>query len=201
MAARVLTINGGSSSIKFALYEPAAAPRRLLSGSVDRIGLAGPTLTVRTPGGQIVADQAARAPDHAAAARQLIDWLASSGHLELVQAVGHRIVHGGARYLQSELVTPEMLVELERLSPIDPDHLPGEIALISAIGSRLGQVPQVACFDTAFHRDLPRVAQILPIPRRFEADGLRRYGFHGLSYTYLMQALARVAGPAEAGGA
>ncbi len=200
MAARILTINGGSSSIKFALYEPGAPPRRLLIGSVDRVGQPGSKLTARNATGQSLADQTVEAPDAARAAQELLAWLADSGRLDRVQAVGHRIVHGGPRYVQSERITPEMLTELERLTPIDPDHLPGEIALIGAIGSRLPQVAQVACFDTAFHRHMPRVAQILPIPRRLEAEGLRRYGFHGLSYTYLMGELARLAGPAVAQG-
>jgi acetate kinase len=202
MDARVLTINGGSSSIKFALYEPGAEPRRLLSGAVNRIGLDGTKLTARGAGAQDspIADQPVEASDHAGAAARLIDWLGERGDLDQVQAVGHRIVHGGQRYVQSELVTPQMLVELERLCTIDPDHLPGEIALIRATQARLEKAPQIACFDTAFHHDLPRAAQILPIPRRFESAGLRRYGFHGLSYTYLMQALVRIAGPAAAGG-
>ncbi len=100
----------------------------------------------------------------------------------------------------SELVCAEMLAELEQLAALDPAHLPCEIALIRALAARLPHVPQVACFDTAFHRDLPRVAQILPIPRRFEAKGLRRYGFHGLSYTYLMQALVQLGDPAATRG-
>ena len=104
------------------------------------------------------------------------------------------------RYVETERVSDEMLAELEQLVALDPNHLPGEIALIRAIGQRLPRVPQAACFDTAFHRDLPRVAQILPIPRRYESEGLRRYGFHGLSYTFLMQELGRIAGPAAAGG-
>ena len=200
MRARVLTINGGSSSIKFALYEPGAGSRPLLSGAVDRIGLPGPTLSVRGAGDQKATGQSVDAPDHASAGRQLIDWLDGNGHLQQIKAIGHRIVHGGQRFVQSEIVTPEMLAELRRLSPIDPNHLPAEISLIESFAQRLEQVPQVACFDTAFHRDLPRVAEILPIPRRFESQGLRRYGFHGLSYTYLMQALQRISGPGAAQG-
>jgi acetate kinase len=210
MDARVLTINGGSSSLKFALFQAGPEPRRLLSGAIERIGLEGSRLKVRSAGepnaggaptaDQTLADQAVAAPDQASAAKFVLDWLSGRGQLDRVQAVGHRIVHGGPRYLQSELITPEMLAELERLSPIDPAHLPGEIALIEFMQARLSQVPQVACFDTAFHRDLPRVAQILPIPRQYESAGLRRYGFHGLSFTYLMQALRRIAGPEAARG-
>ena len=91
-----------------------------------------------------------------------------------------------------------MIEELRKISPCDPDHLPGEIELIEAFRHRDPELPQVACFDTAFHNDMPRVAQIVPISRRFEAIGVRRYGFHGLSFAYLMEELARVAGPEEA---
>src|SRR5205807_10430865 len=104
------------------------------------------------------------------------------------------------RYSEAQRITPELVDELRRLSPLDPDHLPGEIALIAAFARRFPGLPQVACFDTAFHHDLPRVARLLPVPRRYEAAGVRRYGFHGLSYTYLMEELARVAGAEAARG-
>jgi len=110
------------------------------------------------------------------------------------------VVHGGARYHQPERVTPELIEELRRIVPLDPDHLAGEIEVIEAFRRLDPGLPQVACFDTAFHHDLPRVAQILPIPRRFEAAGVRRYGFHGLSYAFLMEELARVAGAGAARG-
>ena len=131
---------------------------------------------------------------------QLLVWLGKQIDQKTLTAVGHRVVHGGTRYTDSLPVTPEVLNELRRLEPIDPDHLPEEVTLIEAIARGLPGVPQVACFDTAFHRDLPRVARLLPIPRRYEAAGVRRYGFHGLSYAFLMDELARVAGPAAASG-
>jgi acetate kinase len=114
--------------------------------------------------------------------------------------VGHRVVHGGPKYFKPERITPQMVDELHRLSPFDPDHLPEEILLTEAFHHRFPELPQVACFDTAFHHDLPRVAQLLPIPRRYEAQGVRRYGFHGLSYAFLMGELARLAGPESAQG-
>ena len=110
-----------------------------------------------------------------------------------VAVVGHRVVHGGNRFYRPELITPEMLEELRKIVTSDPDHLPGEIGAIEAFHRLDPDLPQVACFDTGFHHDLPRVAQIIPIPRRYEAAGVRRYGFHGLSYAYLMEELARVA--------
>jgi acetate kinase len=109
-------------------------------------------------------------------------------------------VHGGPKYSEPQLITAEMVEELHRLSPFDPEHLPEEILLTEAFHRRFPQLPQVACFDTAFHHDLPRVAQLLPIPRRYEAQGVRRYGFHGLSYEFLMGELARLDDPAASKG-
>ncbi len=140
------------------------------------------------------------AADLGSAADWLIDWLDGQVGWAAVAGVAHRIVHGGSKYVGPERITPEVLAELRRIRPMDPDHLPGEIAVVERFHLRLPDVPQVACFDTAFHHDLPRVAQIVPIPRRFEAAGVRRYGFHGLSYAYLMEALARAAGAEAAAG-
>ena len=141
------------------------------------------------------------APDPGAAVGLVIDRLEESVGSAALAVVGHRVVHGGNRYCGTRAASRRRLIdELRRLSPFDPDHLPGEIALIEAFRRRDPALPQVACFDTAFHHDLPRVAQILPIPRRYEAAGVRRYGFHGLSYAYLMEELARVAGPEAARG-
>src|SRR5207245_1833882 len=114
--------------------------------------------------------------------------------LDALAGVGHRVVHGGPRYTAPERVTPELLTELRRISPFDPEHMPAEIELIEAFGQYHSELPQLACFDTAFHATIPPVARLLAIPRRYQAAGVRRYGFHGLSYTYLMEALARVAG-------
>ena len=152
------------------------------------------------PGGGREEDRRVDAPDQKAAVRLLIDWLERAVGFAEIAAVGHRVVHGGSRYHQPERVTAELIEELRKISPYDPDHLPGEIELIEAFRNRDPDLPQVACFDTAFHHDMPRVAQIVPIPRRYEAAGVRRYGFHGLSYAYLMEELARVAGPEEARG-
>ena len=198
-ADRILTINGGSSSLKFALYERIDPSVRLLFGRVDRIGLDNARwVMTRTGGGE--EDRPVDAPDQEAAVRLLIDWLDDAVGFAEIAAIGHRVVHGGSRYHQPELVTADMIKELRRLSSYDPDHLPGEIELIEAFRNRDPDLPQVACFDTGFHHNMPRVAQIVPIPRRFEAAGVRRYGFHGLSFSYLMEELSRVAGPEEGGG-
>ena len=195
---RVLTINGGSSSIKFALLEPGAPPRRSLSGRVERIGLPDAFFAVAAEGVQ--SQSPLDAPNHGAAVGALLERLGASSALEAVVAVGHRVVHGGPKFTAPQRVTPELLEELRRLSPFDPDHLPSEIELIEVFARRLPRLPQVACFDTAFHHDLPRLAQILPLPRRYETAGVRRYGFHGLSYAYLMEELTRVAGSETARG-
>ncbi len=194
----ILTINGGSSSIRFALFDAAEAPRKRLSGKIDRIGASGTTLLVAGPDGQHLAPHPLPARSHQTAIASLLDWLEAEPWFATVQAVAHRVVHG-MRHCEPERVTAKLLAELRRITPYAPDHLPREIALIEAIRKRHPKLPQVAAFDTAFHRTMPRVARMLPIPRRYAADGVERYGFHGLSYTYLMDAL-RAADPAVAKG-
>lgn len=197
---RILTINGGSSSIKFALFECGDSFERILEGEIARIGLQESVLRMKGPDRADNLERMVTAPDHAAAVEILMDGIESrSGH-EALAAVGHRVVHGGPDYGQPQLITEEMIAELRRLSPLDPEHMPEEILLIEALHHRFPDLPQVACFDTAFHHDLPRVSRQLPIPRRYEAQGVRRYGFHGLSYAFLMEELARVAGAEAAQG-
>jgi acetate kinase len=140
------------------------------------------------------------APDHTAAVGALMDWIEERSASDALTAVGHRVVHGGPKYSEPQRINAEMVEELHRLSPFDPEHLPEEILLTEAFHRRFPDLPQVACFDTGFHHDLPRVAQLLPIPRRYEAQGVRRYGFHGLSYTFLIGELARLAGTEAAQG-
>ncbi len=198
--ANVLTINGGSSSIKFALFEADETLRRILAGRIEGIGLPQGSFAVK---GSNEADNFSRqivAPDHTAAVAVLMDWLQEKIARGTLAAVGHRVVHGGPKYWEPQRVTPEMVEELHQLSPFDPEHLPEEILLTEAFHHRFPDLPQIACFDTAFHHDLPRVARLLPIPRRYDAKGVQRYGFHGLSCAYLMEELARVAGAKAARG-
>jgi acetate kinase len=197
---RILTINVGSSSLKFALFAPDDRPRRLLSGQVERIGTADSRLVLAEAGCDQVVDIRVEVPDQATAVALLMDQLRRVVGLGDVAVVGHRVVHGGDRFHRPERITPEVLEVLRRIVPYDPDHLPGEIGAIEAFLRLDPELPQVACFDTAFHHDLPRVARIIPIPRRYEAAGVRRYGFHGLSYAYLLEELARAAGPDAARG-
>ena len=197
---RILTINGGSSSIKFALFEVDSALKRILHGAVERIGLPEAALRVQ---GLAPADNFSRlvnAPDHATAVGALMDWIEKRMGHDALTAIGHRVVHGGPKYSGPERITAEMVDDLKSLSPFDPEHLPEEILLTEAFHRRYPDLSQVACFDTAFHHEMPRVARMLPIPRRYEAQGVRRYGFHGLSYAYLMEELTRLGDPAASKG-
>ncbi len=194
----VLSLNGGSSSIRFAVHEAGFAARRRLAGRIDRIGLRGTNLTVAGPAGPSPRPRRLPAGNHGTAVDFLLQWLEAQPVFGSIRAAGHRVVHGMAHAAPAR-VTPRLLAELRRLTPYDPDHLPREIALIEAVRARHPRLPQVACFDTVFHRTLPRVARLLPIPRRFAAMGVRRYGFHGLSYAYLMAELRRL-DPAAAQG-
>ena len=195
----ILTINGGSSSVKFAEYRVGEPLKRGLHGTVDRIGMSGTTLTFDDPTADQRESRGLDASDHKSAATFLMDWLEERHGFESVRAVGHRVVHG-MQHIAPELVTGELLEELHRIGPYDPDHLPREIELIETFRQRHPKLPQVACFDTAFHRTMPRVAKLLPIPRRYDAKGVQRYGFHGLSYAYLMEELARLGDPAATAG-
>jgi acetate kinase len=195
----VLTINGGSSSIKFALYETAQPLKRGLCGTVDRIGLSGTNLTFHDPTKKQPESRKLAAADHKSAANFLIDWLQGQNGFGSVRAVGHRVVHG-MQHTAPEVVSQALLDELHRISPNDPDHLPREIELIETFRQRHPNLPQVACFDTAFHQTMSRVAKLLPIPRRFDAKGIQRYGFHGLSYAYLMEELTRLGDPSATKG-
>jgi acetate kinase len=194
----ILTINSGSSSIRFALYEAGEPPKRRLDGKIDRIGLSGTNLTVNDSAGEAQGPRRLGAADHRKAVGFLMDWLQALPVFASIKAAGHRVVHG-MRHSGPERVTPKLLAELRRITPYAPEHLPRGIALIEAFLLRHPGLPQVACFDTAFHRGMPRVARLLPIPRRYAAKGVERYGFHGLSYAYLMEELRRL-DPAAAKG-
>ncbi len=197
---RILTVNGGSSSIKFALFEAGDSLRRILEGGIERIGLPQATFVVKGSEGAENFTRSVAAANHTEAVGLLMDWIEARIQRGELTAVGHRVVHGGPKYSEPQRITPAMVKELHQLQPFDPEHLPEEILLTEAFFRRFPNLAQVACFDTAFHHDLPRVAQMLPIPRRYEAQGVRRYGFHGLSYAFLMEELARVAGPQAARG-
>ncbi len=196
----ILTINGGSSSIKFAIFESEKQLRKILEGAIERIGLSESAFRVAFANQENEIAQKILAPDYKTAIQFLMNWLEKNDELTTLIAIGHRVVHGGPLYNQPELITLEMIKNLKSISPFDPEHLPVEILIMKSFFQRFPDLPQVACFDTHFHYSMPRVAQILPIPRRFEVQGLRRYGFHGLSYEFLMKELTRLVGVKAAGG-
>ncbi|WP_292925904.1 acetate/propionate family kinase [Nitrosomonas sp.] len=195
----ILTINGGSSSIKFALYQIGEPLVRMLHGKIDRIGLPDTSLEFNDRIRNQRGISSFVASDPKSAANSLIDWFGRQHGFASIRAVGHRVVHG-MKHTEPVIATQELLDELHRIVPFDPEHLPREIELIEAFRERRPKLPQVACFDTAFHHTMPRVAKLLPIPRRYDAQGFQRYGFHGLSYAYLMQELERLAGTQAANG-
>jgi acetate kinase len=173
----ILTINAGSSSVRYALFSGGNEPRRLLDGKIERLG-----------------SEAA-----AAAARRVVQELKANSPVDAPDAVGHRVVHG-LSHTQPVRISDALIAELRQIQSLDPEHLPREIEIIEAMQREYPKVPHVACFDTAFHRGMPTVAAMLPIPRRYFAKGVQRYGFHGLSYTFLMQELNRLNDPAAAKG-
>jgi len=187
----VLTINGGSSTIRFSIYDAGELLVRVLKGKIDRIGLDGASLVAVGPNGKALPSVRLSAPDHHTAVHALLGWLEVQPGFATLGAVGHRVVHG-MKHSEPERITSALLTELRRITPYAPHHLPGAIALIDAFRKRHPKLLQVACFDTAFHRTMPPVARLLPIPRRLSTKGVERYGFHGLSYAYLMEELGRV---------
>jgi len=189
----ILTLNGGSSSIRFAHYRLGATLQRQLSGKLDRIGLSSPRLSFSHADGVLQELDCSGATDFQTAIAALLAWFDTQKVFESITAIGHRIVHG-MDHTAPEPITQDLMAQLQQLAWLDPDHLPGEIALIEALGKRAPKLPQVACFDTAFHQHMPRVASMMAIPRRFAAKGVRRYGFHGLSYAYLLEELAGAVG-------
>jgi acetate kinase len=196
---RILVINGGSSSIKFAIYTTGRTPKLFLNGNIERIGSADSKLTFRDSSKNGKNSIALNCTDIRSAVRFLIEWLENKIDFSLIGGIGHRVVFG-LNHTNPEIITRELVSEFHRISPYDTDHLPAEIELIEALLDRFSEIPQVACYDTGFHNTMPRAAKILPIPRRFESPGIRRYGFHGLSYSYLIEELARVAGTKAANG-
>jgi acetate kinase len=196
----ILTINGGSSSIKFAIFSATEKLTRVLSGQVAGIGQAGAQLTARGESKEAVETRSIDAGNFDRATASLVQYLQERLKGATVVGIGHRIVHGGAKLIDNQLITPEVITELRAIQFLDLAHLPAEISLMEAVGKSFNGVGQIACFDTAFHRDMPRVASMLPIPRRYFDSGVRRFGFHGLSYTYLMSRLAEVGGQEAARG-
>ncbi|MEO6868260.1 MAG: acetate/propionate family kinase [Ginsengibacter sp.] len=195
----ILTINGGSSSIKFSLYRIKESLEQLYNGEIENIGIGKATLSFKNTVDQQKKSLGFEAANHEQAANHLIEWLEKQKNFSSVLAIGHRIVHG-MQHTQPEIITDNLLNELKKISAFDPDHLPEEIKLINVFKSRYPQLKQIACFDTSFHTSMPVVAKLLSIPRRYYERGIQRYGFHGLSYAYLMEELTRLDGEEKAKG-
>lgn len=189
----ILIINGGSSTIRFALYAADNTITRLFHGKIDRIGLKDSTLTYNFEADNQKETIRVLASDNKMAATYLINWLEKQLEFASVKIVAHRVVHG-MQHSEATFITQELLAQLREIVPFDPDHLPNEIELIETFLHHYPTLTQVACFDTAFHTSMPRIAKLLPIPRRFDTKGIQRYGFHGISYSYLMEELTRLEG-------
>jgi acetate kinase len=198
--AHILTINSGSSSIKFSLYQMGEAERLVFGGKIERIGLSPSLFHVKDAEGKTLIDRQSDLPDQEAALKLLFGWLEHGAPMKDLDAVGHRIVHGGTKFREPHLVTEEVIQTLKDLSPMDPTHLYSEFEAIEAVGRFYPALKQVACFGTAFHRRMPKVAQMYGLPRRLWDEGVIRYGFHGLSYEYIMQELREKEGQKNADG-
>ena len=202
MNSAILVLNAGSSSLKFSVFLDDEPPRLLLGGQID--GLFTHPRFVARSASAVVGERtwdAGTTLGHAGAIEFLLAWGRDRRlPAHQITAVGHRVVHGGARFDSPAIVDAQTLSELEALIPLAPLHQPHNIAAIKAVAERTPAIPQVACFDTAFHAALPTVAQLLPLPRRFFEQGVRRFGFHGLAFTSVLSTLERDDGPPPADG-
>lgn len=198
-ATRILTINTGSSSLKAALYHLDGVERVDVTATAERIGHPDSRLRIADAKGATLLDQPGGLLDHDTALEKLIAWLREQKLDQNLGGVGHRVVHGGSWYREPGLITAELIAALEQLVPVDPDHLPQALGAIQVTHRAFPATPQVACFDTAFHRHMPRVAQLYALPRALADTGLVRLGFHGLSYEYIVQELRVIDPPAVDG--
>ena len=191
MTHQLLVLNCGSSSIKFALYTAAPEPARIVHGALSGVG-ATPQFSAHDAGGKPLAGTVKKGDQtltQEGAPRWLLDWLDSSGYRRGIVGAGHRVVHGGERFLEPVRIDDDVLDALERLDPMAPLHQPHNLAMVRVLKALRPELPQIACFDTAFHRTQPALAQHFALPRELTAAGIRRYGFHGLSYEYIADIL------------
>jgi len=197
---RVFTMNRGSSTLKAALYEARPRSELVLSIKVDHADSSGAQVTMKDPSGKTLFDSLLRKDQQVenagedAVLETIFDWLDEHGYLTNLVAAGHRLVHGGLQFQKPLQITPEILAKLEELVPLDPDHLPAAMAGLRFLARRLPELPQIACFDTAFHSSLPKTARMYALPRRFFDGGVMRFGFHGLSYEYIVGELRALDG-------
>src|ERR1700674_90384 len=196
---RILTMNMGSATLKSVLYEAGNHEKPLVSMTVDQDEASAGRLKIADASGAALLDSPVDRGDSDAALKMMFAWLSEHGYLSPLTAAGHRLVHGGPRYREPQRITPQFLSEIEQLVALDPDHAPGAIRGIQFISRRFPELPQVACFDTAFHSSLPKVARMYAMPRRLYDHGIFRYGFHGLSYEYIMHELRTLEGKLASG--
>lgn len=187
----ILTINGGSSSIKFALYQGRDILTLILSGSIKNISIKKSTFSFKIENDNEKEIALPEVDDFHKAATYLLDWLESKLDFTTIKAIGHRIVQG-MQHTEAVKISAELLEELQQICLYDPEHLPHEIELIEIFSKRFPVLLQVACFDTSFHTTMPHIAKLLPIPKKYFDRGIQRYGFHGLSYAYLVQKLQQI---------
>jgi acetate kinase len=184
----ILSLNGGSSSLKFAVYRlSGSAEERVFFGAVEGIGQSVGKAWLRS-GDKALQEESGQFTDHTAAVKVMFGALRKQG-VEGLAAAGHRIVHGGPKFIKPQLIDPELKSGLKELIPFAPLHLPSQVAMIEAVAAHFPDLPQVACFDTAFHSGMPEVGQRLPLTQELWEQGIRHYGFHGLSYEYVVAKL------------
>ncbi|MGA8163559.1 MAG: acetate/propionate family kinase [Waddliaceae bacterium] len=196
---QILTVNTGSSSIKTALFHVAETEQLHMKGEIKNIGQPEGQLIVTNGCKEVLFNEKRPFSNHKDALKTFMDRMQTQ-QINTIDAVGHRLVHGGKHYLEPQRISEDVLAKLDRAIPFDPLHLPVELEGVRIIREMFPALPQVACFDTAFHRRLPTAAKMFPLPRRFFEEGIYRYGFHGLSYEFILSALSAIAGEVEANG-
>jgi acetate kinase len=194
----ILTINRGSGTLKAGLYQASDPPVLVVSIKVDRAGTREARIKIADASGKTLLDSGVEDGGANSDLSAVLKWLSENGHVSRLAGIGHRLVHGGPRYTESQTITPAVLAELEKIAPLDPDHTPQAIQNIQFFAAQLPHTPEIGCFDTAFHARLPKVARMYALPRKLYDEGVRRYGFHGLSCEYILQQLRRT-DPALAG--
>jgi acetate kinase len=191
---RVLTMNRGSATLKSALYDAGDREQLLLTINVDGDSTSSLRLKIADARGNRLLDTPVESEPSNSALEVMLAWLEQHDFLANLAAAGHRLVHGGPRYREPRRITTEFLSQMKELVALDPDHMAAALEGIRFIAQKFPKLPQVACFDTAFHSSLPTVARMYALPRRFYDDGIARYGFHGLSYEYIMRELHDIEG-------
>ena len=195
----ILVLNAGSSSLKFGLFKRQAAelgPLRLFAGQIERIGHLARFSAGSNKEGLVVDSQVIeQISSHGEALMFLLEWLSNNGHpVTSLNGVGHRIVHGGPDFTHPVIVTKKIQIELEKLNPLAPHHMPHNMGAINSLVNKMPDLPQIACFDTAFHATLPELETRLSLPQKYWDRGIRRYGFHGLNYQHVLHELPRISG-------